>query len=56
MRILMLGNSFTFTNDLFAILAEFLDAELSLKKKICSRMQYALENEFWDYVVLRCGK
>ena len=67
MRILMLGNSFTFANNMPAMLAELTGAEvvhhtrggaqlaehLNPKKKLGSRTQYALENEFWDYVVLQ---
>ena len=67
MRILMLGNSFTFANDMPALLAEMLDAEvvhhtrggarlaeqLNPKTKIGAKTQAALENEFWDYVILQ---
>ena len=67
MRILMLGNSFTSANDMPAMLAELTGAEVvqntsksarlselvSLKTKIGARTQDALENEFWDYVVLQ---
>lgn len=67
MRILMLGNSFTFANDLPSMLAEITGAEvehitrggarlaeqLNLKTKTGERTQAALEEEFWDYVVLQ---
>ena len=67
MRILMLGNSFTFANDMPAILAELTGAEvvhhtrggarlaeqLNPKTKTGAKTQAALENEFWDYVVLQ---
>lgn len=67
MRILMLGNSFTYANDMPAMLAELLDAEvvhhtrggarlaeqLNPKTKTGEKTQAALENEFWDYVVLQ---
>ena len=67
MRILMLGNSFTFANNMPAMLAELTGAEvvhhtrggaqlaeqLNPKKKLGSRTQDALENEFWDYVILQ---
>ena len=67
MRILMFGNSFTFANDMPAMLAELLDAEvvhhtrggarlaeqLNPKTKNGAKTQAALENEFWDYVVLQ---
>ena len=67
MRILMLGNSFTFANDMPALLAELTGAEvvyhtrggarlaeqLNPKTKTGAKTQAALENEFWDYVVLQ---
>ena len=67
MRILMLGNSFTFANNMPAMLAELTGAEvvhhtrggarlaeqLNPKTKIGAKTQAALENEFWDYVVLQ---
>ena len=67
MRILMLGNSFTFANDMPAMLAELTSAEvvhhtrggarlaeqLNPKTKTGSRTREALGNEFWDYVVLQ---
>ena len=66
MRILMLGNSFTFANDMPAMLAELTGAEvvhhtrggarlaeqLNPKTKTGSKTQAALENELWDYGVL----
>ena len=67
MRILMLGNSFTFANDMPAMLAELTGAEvvhhtrggarlaeqLNPKTKTGGKTRTALENEFWDYVVLQ---
>ena len=67
MRILMLGNSFTFYNDMPSMLAEMLGAEvvhhtrggahlaeqLNPDTKNGARTQAALENESWDYVVLQ---
>ena len=67
MRILMLGNSFTFYNDMPSMLAEMLNAEvvhhtrggarlaeqLNPDTKNGARTQAALENETWDYVVLQ---
>ena len=67
MRILMLGNSFTFANNMPAMLAELTGAEvvhhtrggarlaeqLNPKTKTGAKTQAALENEFWDYVVLQ---
>ncbi|MDO4650162.1 MAG: WYL domain-containing protein [Eubacteriales bacterium] len=67
MRILMLGNSFTFTNDLPAILAELTGAEvvhhtrggarlaehLNPGTKMGEKTQAALQNEKWDYVILQ---
>lgn len=67
MRILMLGNSFTFTNELPQTLAELLEAEvvhhtrggarlseqLNPKTKLGAATQAALAAEHWDYVVLQ---
>lgn len=67
MRILMLGNSLTFTNDLPHMLAELTGAEvvhhtrggarlseqLNPKTRLGARTQAALANEAWDYVVLQ---
>lgn len=67
MRILMLGNSYTFANDLPQMLAERLDAEvvhhtrggarlaeqLNPKTKMGACTQAALQNEAWDYVILQ---
>lgn len=67
MRILMLGNSFTFANDMPAMLAEIIGAEvvhhtrggarlaehLNPKSRNGARTKAALENEFWDYVILQ---
>lgn len=67
MRILMLGNSYTFANSLPETLATRLNAEvvhhtrggarlaeqLNLKTKMGARTQAALQNERWDYVVLQ---
>ena len=67
MRILMLGNSLTFTNDLPHMLAELTGAEvvhhtrggarlseqLNPKTKLGARTQAAFANEKWDYVVLQ---
>lgn len=67
MRILMLGNSFTFANDMPAMLADLTGAEvvqhtrggarlaeqLNSKTKIGAKTQAALENKYWDYVVLQ---
>ncbi len=67
MRILMLGNSFTFANNMPAMLAELTGAEvvhhtrggarlaeqLNPKTKTGAKTQDALEHEFWDYVVLQ---
>ena len=66
MRILMLGNSFTFTNNMPEMLAELTGAEvvhhtrggarlaeqLNTKTKMGAKTQAALEDEFWDYVIL----
>ena len=67
MRILMLGNSFTFTNDMPQMLAELTGAEvvhhtrggarlseqLNPNTKLGKRTQAALVEERWDYVVLQ---
>ena len=67
MRILMLGNSFTFANDMPAMLAELTGAEvihhtrggarlseqLNPKTKNGRRTQEALMQECWDYVILQ---
>lgn len=67
MRILMLGNSFTSANNMPAMLAELTGAEvvhhtrggarlaeqLNPKTKIGAKTQAALENEFWDYIILQ---
>ena len=67
MRILMLGNSFTFANDLPDMLAELTGAEvvqhtrggarlaeqLNPATKMGARTLEALEHESWDYVVLQ---
>lgn len=67
MRILMLGNSFTFTNNMPQILAGLTGAEvvhhtrggahlseqLNPKTKLGARTQAALRDEHWDYVVLQ---
>ena len=67
MRILMLGNSFTSTNDLPQILAERtgseaiqhtrggarLSEQLNPKTRLGARTQAALANERWDFVVLQ---
>lgn len=67
MRILMLGNSFTFTNHIPQILARLTGAEvvshtrggarlseqLNPKTKLGARTQAALAKEHWDYVVLQ---
>lgn len=67
MRILMLGNSFTFTNDMPRMLAELTGAEvvhhtrggarlseqLNPNTKLGGQTQAALQNEKWDYVVLQ---
>ena len=65
MRILMLGNSFTFVNEMPKMLAELTGAEvvqhtrggarlaeqLNPKTKMGGRTQEALQNQKWDYVV-----
>ena len=67
MRILMLGNSFTFTNNMPQMLAELTGAEvvhhtrggarlseqLNPNTKLGARTQAALSQERWDYVVLQ---
>lgn len=67
MRILMLGNSFIFTNDLPQVLAELTGAEvvqhtrggarlseqLNPDTKLGAKTQAALRDERWDYVVLQ---
>ena len=67
MRILMLGNSFTFTNDMPQMLAELTGAEvvhhtrggarlseqLNPTTRLGSRTQAALVEKRWDYVVLQ---
>lgn len=67
MRILMLGNSFTFTNDMPHTLAELTGGEvvchtrggarlsehLNPGTKLGARTQAALADEHWDYVVLQ---
>lgn len=67
MRVLMLGNSFTFFCDMPRMLAEILDAEvvhhtrggahlaeqLNPETAMGARTQMALRDEKWDYVVLQ---
>lgn len=67
MRILMLGNSFTYYHDMPQMLAAILDAEviahtrggarlseqLNPETEMGSRTLAALKNEKWDYVVLQ---
>ena len=67
MRILMLGNSFTFTNNMPQMLADLTGAEvvhhtrggtrlseqLNPSTKLGSQTQAALRNKKWDYVVLQ---
>ena len=67
LRILMLGNSFIFANDLPSVLAELIDAEvvhhtrggarlaeqLNPGTKMGGLTQAALQNEKWDYVILQ---
>ena len=67
MRILMLGNSFTFVNDMPQTLAELTGAEVvhhtrggarlsehrNPGTKLGARTQAALAHEHWDYVVLQ---
>ena len=65
MRILMLGNSFTFTNNMPQMLADLTGAEvvhhtrggarlseqLNSNTRLGNQTQAALQNEQWDYVV-----
>ena len=67
MRILMLGNSFTFTNNMPQMLAGLTGAEvvhhtrggarlseqLNPNTRLGSQTQAALQKEKWDYVVLQ---
>ena len=67
MRILMLGNSFTFTNNMPQMLADLTGAEvvhhtrggarlseqLNPSTRLGSQTQAALQKEKWDYVVLQ---
>lgn len=67
MRILMLGNSFTFTNAMPHMVAELTGAEviqhtrggarlsehLNPKTRLGAQTQAALQNEPWDYVILQ---
>ncbi|MCD8363892.1 MAG: GDSL-type esterase/lipase family protein [Lachnospiraceae bacterium] len=67
MRVLMLGNSYIFTNDMPKMLAELTGAEvvhhtrggarlaeqLNPKTEMGARTQKALSEEHWDYVVLQ---
>ena len=67
MRLLMLGNSFTYANDLPKVLSEILDAEvvqhtmggITLADQINTDTDFgkdtitALDRESWDYVVLQ---
>ena len=67
MKILMLGNSFTYYNDLPLILSALLSAEVKANTRggahlcehitdgemLCEQMQESLKNEKWDYVVLQ---
>ncbi len=67
MRILMLGNSYIFTNDMPQMLAEITGAEvvhhtrggarlaeqLNPETKLGAKTQKALSEEHWDYVVLQ---
>lgn len=67
MRILMLGNSFTFVNQMPDILAELTGAEvihhtrggarlaefLNPKTKMGAKTEESLMNEQWDYVILQ---
>ena len=68
MRILMLGNSFTYFNDMPDMLAQILDAEvvhhtrggahlsehLDPETELGAKTQAALQNEKWDYVITVC--
>lgn len=67
MKILMIGNSFTFANNMPETLADLMDAvvvhhtrggvrlaeQLNSKTKMGAKTLAALENEKWDYVVLQ---
>lgn len=67
MRVLMLGNSYTFTNDLPAVLASltgaevtahtrggaFLAEQLNPETAMGQRTLTALQDEQWDYVILQ---
>lgn len=67
MRILMLGNSFTFVNNMPRMLAQLtggevvhhtrggarLSEQLNPKTKLGAQTQAALRDEHWDYVVLQ---
>lgn len=67
MRILMLGNSFTFANNMPETLANLINADvvhhtrggarlaeqLNPNTKMGAKTQAALENEKWDYVILQ---
>lgn len=67
MKILMLGNSFTYYNDLPSILSAILPAEVKANTRggaylwehytegemLCEQTQESLKNEKWDYVVLQ---
>lgn len=67
MRILMLGNSFTFVNNMPATLAEMTGAEvvhhtrggarlaehLKPNTKMGAKTQAVLQNKKWDYVILQ---
>ena len=67
MRILMLGNSYIFTNDLPSMLAEITGAEvvqntrggarlreqLNPETRLGAKALELLQNEKWDYVVLQ---
>ena len=67
MKILMLGNSFTFVNDMPNTLGQMLQAEvvshskggarlagqLNPKSELGAKTKAALENESWDYVILQ---
>ena len=67
MRILMLGNSFTFTNEMPQMLAALtggevvcharggarLSEQLNPDTRLGARTQVALAGEWWDYVVLQ---
>ena len=67
MRVLMLGNSFTYFNDMPKILAEllgeevvshtrggaFLSEQLNAETEMGAKTLKALQEEQWDYVVLQ---